>query len=270
MFNLAKLIDINSIQGMKVCFLSAIALVALLLFSSCQNQYRQTTPSSAGGSSGVVDISGGAYQVTAQEYDQFFETRYGLLFQKFSDSPFTGRVLTIEKGVNGEFVASDETWSNGRKHGVSSRWFSNGVKMYERNYDEGKWHGTVTRWWPNGQKMYVRAYNEGVKHGMDATWRSDGTPIGSAPSTDPVIPAPPATDVSSSDGSTEEPTNPVDETPPVPPSEPAPTLVDETSGFPPVESSGGDLPSFPDPEPALPPVPAPGGDELLAFPPVES
>ena len=63
------------------------------------------------------------------------------------------------------------------KDGLSSRWFSNGVKMYERNYKEGRWHGPVTRWWPNGQKMYVRAYTNGSRHGKEATWRSDGTPI---------------------------------------------------------------------------------------------
>ena len=65
----------------------------------------------------------------------------------------------------------------GKKDGVSARWFSNGIKMYERNYKEGRWHGTVTRWWPNGQKMYVRAYTNGTRHGKEATWRSDGSPI---------------------------------------------------------------------------------------------
>ena len=124
MFTLAKLIVINTIRSMKVCFLNTLALLALLSFSSCRNQYGQPVSVPSGGSGGLVDVSAGAYQVTAQEYDEFFETRYGLLFQKFSDSPFTGRVLTIEKGVSGEYVASDESWSKGRKHGVSSRWFS--------------------------------------------------------------------------------------------------------------------------------------------------
>ena len=102
-----------------------------------------------------------AYQVTADEFDEFFTYRYGLLYQKFSDNPFTGRIVTIDKGDKGDFVSQDEAWVNGRKDGVSTRWFSNGVKMYERNYIEGKWHGTVTRWWPNGQKMYVHAYTQG-------------------------------------------------------------------------------------------------------------
>jgi len=253
---------------MKVCLLSTLALVALLFVSACQNQYRQLTTPSTGRPSGVVDVSGGAYQVTAQEYDQFFETRYGLLFQKFSDSPFTGRVLTIDKGVSGEFVASDESWSKGRKHGVSSRWFSNGVKMYERNYDEGKWHGTVTRWWPNGQKMYVRAYNDGVKHGKDATWRSDGDPIDSPSRADAVASEP------SSVGGSDESTKRIDETPSVTPVEEfSPPAVTELPSFPPTEpSSPGVLPPLPgEPDPGLPPLPAPsGGDELPSFPPVES
>ena len=248
---------------MKVCLLSTLALVALLFSTACQNQYRQPTASPGGHPSEIIDISGGAYQVTAKEYDQFFETRYGLLFQKFSDSPFTGRVLTIDKGVSGDYVASDESWSKGRKHGVSSRWFSNGVKMYERNYDEGKWHGTVTRWWPNGQKMYVRAYNDGVKSGKDATWRSDGTPVDSPSRGDAVVSEP------SSVGDSVDSTNPSDETPPAinPIDEPSSPAVPELPSFPPTEpASSGGLPPLPgDPDPGLPPLP---GDSDPGLPPL--
>ena len=125
----------------------------------------------------MIGVSGDAFQVTIEEYGNYFESRYGLLYQKLNDMPFTGRVLIIEKGDKGEFVASDESWTEGRKDGLSTRWFSNGIKMYERNYKEGRWHGPVTRWWPNGQKMYVRAYTNGTRHGKEATWRSDGSPI---------------------------------------------------------------------------------------------
>ena len=46
---------------------------------------------------------------------------------------------------------------------------------------------------------------------------------------------------------------------------------DELPAFPPVESSGGDLPPLPgEPEPALPSFPAPGGDELPPLPGAES
>ena len=153
-----------------------LSLFCLFLFSSCQNSYRQY-PVSNSSSSGISGVSEDAYQVTVDEYGDYFESRYGLLYQKFNDKPFTGRILTIDKGESGEYVSSDESWTEGKKDGVSARWFSNGIKMYERNYKEGRWHGTVTRWWPNGQKMYVRAYTNGTRHGKEATWRSDGSPI---------------------------------------------------------------------------------------------
>ena len=157
--------------------LSSIAL--LLLFSSCQNSYQQNAPVISN-QSPVIGVSNDVFQVTAQEYEKYFESRYGLLYQKFNDRAFTGRILTIEQGAGGDYMSSDESWTKGKKNGLSARWFSNGMKMYERNYSEGRWHGTVTRWWPNGQKMYVRAYTNGTRHGKEATWRSDGSPINTA------------------------------------------------------------------------------------------
>ncbi|MDG0965375.1 MAG: hypothetical protein P8O23_09935, partial [Opitutales bacterium] len=151
-------------------------LACVLLFSSCQNSYRQNMPNDPS-SKGIVGVTDDAFQVTTEEYGNYFESRYGLLYQKFNDRPFTGRILSIEKGESGDYVLADESWREGKKEGLSARWFSNGIKMYERNYSEGRWHGTVTRWWPNGQKMYVRAYTNGTRHGKEATWRSDGSPI---------------------------------------------------------------------------------------------
>ena len=174
---------------MRTVFICPLIALFTLLFYSCENSYRNrgqpntTQPStssikkSASPEAQKAGLAKGAYQVTASEFDEFFIYRYGLLYQKFSDNPFSGRIVTIDKGDKGDFVSQDEAWVNGRKDGVSTRWFSNGIKMYERNYNEGKWHGTVTRWWPNGQKMYVRAYTQGKRSGKEATWRSDGTPI---------------------------------------------------------------------------------------------
>jgi antitoxin component YwqK of YwqJK toxin-antitoxin module len=153
-----------------------VIVVCMTFLTSCQNVYRQNPPVQQS-SQEMIGANGDSFQVTIEEYGNYFESRYGLLYQKLNDMPFTGRILIIEKGDSGEFVASDESWKEGRKDGPSVRWFSNGIKMYERNYKEGRWHGPVTRWWPNGQKMYVRAYTNGSRHGKEATWRSDGTPI---------------------------------------------------------------------------------------------
>ena len=153
----------------------------LLCFSSCQNRYKNApTPTESPEpksfpTAGIT--SANSFQVARSEYNENFVTRYGLLYLSTSDEPFSGRILTIDLGESGEFVYSDEQWKGGRKDGKSTKWFTNGVKMYERTYKEGKWHGTVTRWWPNGQKMYVRGYTNGVRHGKEATWRSDGSPL---------------------------------------------------------------------------------------------
>ena len=182
---------------MKFYLSTTLSILVSLFFTSCENRYRKndfanSTNSNISTESPAekqeIDIAKDAYQVSADEYDEFFATRYGLLYQKFSDTPFTGRIVIVENGSNGKFVIADESWRNGKKDGASTRWFSNGVKMYERNYSDGKWNGTVTRWWPNGQKMYVRAYSEGVRHGEYATWRSDGTPIKSASSLSEIVP----------------------------------------------------------------------------------
>jgi hypothetical protein len=165
---------------MKHCLIPPLCF-CILLFSSCQNQYRRpaTSPNAPQGTktSSVGITRSNSYQVAKSEYDANFQSRYGLLYLASSEQPFSGRILTIDTGENGEYVQSDEQWRDGRKHGVSAKWFSNGVKMFERNYKDGKWHGTVTRWWPNGQKMYVRGYTNGVRHGKEVTWRSDGTPL---------------------------------------------------------------------------------------------
>ena len=183
---------------MKLYCSASLSILVLLLITSCENRYRKNvavhsakneTPSDTAVGKQKMDISKDAYQVSSDEYDEFFATRYGLLYQKFSEIPFTGQIVTIENGSKGKFVIADESWRNGKKDGASTRWFSNGVKMYERNYSDGKWNGTVTRWWPNGQKMYVRAYSDGVRHGEEATWRSDGTPIKTAANLTEVAPS---------------------------------------------------------------------------------
>jgi hypothetical protein len=174
-FKLALFYKMNTMKSMNIMLLLSF-LACFFLFSSCQNSYRPNALTDSN-SQGIVGVGDDAYQVTTEEYGNYFESRYGLLYQKFNDRPFTGRILTIEKGESGDYVLADESWTEGKKDGLSARWFSNGIKMYERNYSDGRWHGTVTRWWPNGQKMYVRAYTNGARHGKEATWRSDGSPI---------------------------------------------------------------------------------------------
>jgi antitoxin component YwqK of YwqJK toxin-antitoxin module len=146
--------------------------------------YNKTAPSNNDIVQSEIDledtnISDDTFRVNKSEFDQFFTLKFGLLYQKLSSEPFSGRIILIDESSTQKYVYSDESWLGGRKDGTSAKWFSNGIKMYERNYKDGKWHGTVTRWWPNGQKMYVTAYSDGVKTKKEAKWMSDGTQFNS-------------------------------------------------------------------------------------------
>ena len=271
---------------MKHCLILPLWF-SILLISSCQNQYRRPAPtqnapqSTKSPSVGITRSN--SYQVAKSEYDANFESRYGLLYLASSEQPFSGRVLTIDTGENGEYVQSDEQWREGRKHGVSAKWFSNGVKMFERNYKEGKWHGTVTRWWPNGQKMYVRGYTNGVRHGKEVTWRSDGTPLQVSSSKIPenvniIAPSPQETDKTEMDrlpsidlpGLEEEPSSePIMVAEPDPeillppienPSESSSLGIGEPAGFPPLDQSSNELPEMS--EPVFPEIEAVEPDPL--------
>lgn len=296
---------------MRNSFLCLLIAVVSSLFYSCENRYRNRGQS-VSAQQGVETLkrtsskqvqqeglSKDAYQVSASEFDEFFAYRYGLLYQKFSDTPFSGRVVTAEEGEEGDFVSLDEGWVDGKKHGVSTRWFSNGIKMYERNYNGGKWHGTVTRWWPNGQKMYVRAYTEGKRHGKEATWRSDGTPINlsttkpsqdaetatsfeSAPDQEDNLPSvsiPESTSLIEPSPAVDTPQSfdPADVEPSFEPiglpAEPAlePEMTDSFPVFEPLGDPVGstEAPSQPEPDLGLPPLSEPSGSndsDLPAFP----
>ena len=101
---------------MKI-LISASLRYACFYFPLAKMFIRQN-PTSQNSSQGMIGVSGDAYQVTIEEYGNYFESRYGLLYQKLNDMPFTGRILIIEKGDSGEFVASDESWTEGRKDGL--------------------------------------------------------------------------------------------------------------------------------------------------------
>ena len=196
----------------------------------CTNTYEHASRMSSI-QSVVIPASQDAVQIKADEYDTFFERRYGLLFKTFANEPFSGRIVTIENENGRDFVATDETYKAGKRDGLSARWFPEGQKMYERHYHEGKWHGLVTRWWPNGQKMYVRAYTNGQRHGQDVTWRSDGIQIDLSI---PITPAPVRTSSPSTElGITTDTSIPGGQTT-LPEAE---TTIDPVPSFPPIEPS---------------------------------
>ena len=154
---------------MKIPKLFFISVPFVLLLGACQTP----TVSTEGRLS--VDGFGENIEVRADQYDELFQYRFGLLYRALAKTPFTGRILTVDFADGRAYAQKEEIWHNGRRHGRSTHWTSDGQRVWERNYKAGRWHGIVTRWWPNGKKMYVRVYTDGVRQDEELTWRSDGS-----------------------------------------------------------------------------------------------
>ena len=76
------------------CYLSHPAKIVIVR-TSAANSANSNLSTEASAEKQEVDMAKDAYQVSVDEYDEFFATRYGLLYQKFSDAPFTGRIVTM-------------------------------------------------------------------------------------------------------------------------------------------------------------------------------
>ena len=50
---------------------------------------------------------------------------------------------------------------DGKKEGLSTRWFENGQKKSERNHIDGNLEGLNTWWYENGQKKVERNFMDG-------------------------------------------------------------------------------------------------------------
>ena len=56
------------------------------------------------------------------------------------------------------------------------RWYSDGKPHVDETYVEGKHHGLRRTWWSDGTLRVDETYVEGKRHGLRRTWHSDGTP----------------------------------------------------------------------------------------------
>jgi len=54
----------------------------------------------------------------------------------------------------------EETYNNGIKDGLETKWDENGQKEFERNYKDGDLDGLETQWYENGQKEEERNLDE--------------------------------------------------------------------------------------------------------------
>jgi len=61
-----------------------------------------------------------------------------------------------------------------KKHGLYERWYSNGQKHTQMNFQNGKFHGLYEGWYWNGQKCMQNNYQNGKEHGLHESWYENG------------------------------------------------------------------------------------------------
>ena len=70
-----------------------------------------------------------------------------------------------------------ESFREGRRHGLLSRWYDSGQKAVEIEFKDGVPDGREIRWHLNGQKQAEGFHRNGSPDGVFSYWASDGTPI---------------------------------------------------------------------------------------------
>lgn len=92
-------------------------------------------------------------------------SRDGLVYEKFTNVPFTGE---IDEGLfRGNFI-------NGKREKTWFKYYENGQLNYKGDYKNGKQEGTWVDYSEHGQIKYKIDYKNGKKEGPSVFYRDDG------------------------------------------------------------------------------------------------
>ncbi|MFC1584009.1 toxin-antitoxin system YwqK family antitoxin [Fibrobacterota bacterium] len=69
---------------------------------------------------------------------------------------------------------AESNWQDGIKHGLFTRWYENGEKREESNWIGGKQSGRQKKWFLTGQQKFQAQWLEGFKHGKEIYWYEHG------------------------------------------------------------------------------------------------
>ncbi len=67
----------------------------------------------------------------------------------------------------------EETWRNGKRHGLTRAWYPSGQKERETMFKDGLPHGAFVEWYDNGQKRQEGTAEKGVGR-SETSWTRDG------------------------------------------------------------------------------------------------
>lgn len=95
----------------------------------------------------------------------------GKLFRPAQGEPFTGTV--VEYYAPGR-LQSRSVVSNGRLHGLSEGWHTNGVRQVTESFIAGVSEGVRVKWHPNGAKLSEANIAGGKLNGTFRRWDENG------------------------------------------------------------------------------------------------
>lgn len=99
------------------------------------------------------------------------EIRDGLFCLPGTSHPFTGMITdSLPEGT----VRLRSTVVDGRLHGESLGWFTNGMPELREEFQRGAAHGLRTTWYPNGQMRSQGRLVAGKQDGVYRQWNEQG------------------------------------------------------------------------------------------------
>ena len=81
--------------------------------------------------------------------------------------------LTKKWYKNGQ-LRSETNYKDGEKDGIHKVWYENGQLEWEGNYKDGQYEGLWKAWWKNGQLELEVNYKYGLKDGLCKNWYENG------------------------------------------------------------------------------------------------
>lgn len=89
----------------------------------------------------------------------------------YNQTPYTG--VAVSSYPNGT-LATETTYSEGKRHGSLKRWFRDGTLSFVAQYQQGKQHGVSESYWRNGQLRSRARFEHGIAEGVQEQWYSSG------------------------------------------------------------------------------------------------
>lgn len=105
----------------------------------------------------------------------------GLFYAVNEEKPYSGKVVELYKSGQKKI---EQTFSNGKLHGLTTSWNSDGQKEEETSYQNGAQTGPYRTWYDNGQQKSEGVYKEGKEEGKWTFWTRNGEKIETGITTD--------------------------------------------------------------------------------------